>query len=104
MHWFRSIAEALKRSPTPRPEAERFATISYDEVLAELAVYGPPEAVAARLRALREELGFSSLSAWMNVGAQIPHARVLSSMRLFTERVMPRLASPTPAGDTTISR
>jgi alkanesulfonate monooxygenase SsuD/methylene tetrahydromethanopterin reductase-like flavin-dependent oxidoreductase (luciferase family) len=92
MHWFRSIGEALKRSPTQRPEAERFATISYDEVLAELAVYGSPEAVAERLCALREDLGFSSLSAWMNVGAQIPHARVLTSMRLFAERVMPRLA------------
>jgi alkanesulfonate monooxygenase SsuD/methylene tetrahydromethanopterin reductase-like flavin-dependent oxidoreductase (luciferase family) len=92
MHWFRTIGEALRRAPTQRPEAERFATISYDEVLAELAVYGTPEMVAERLGALREELGFSSLSAWMNVGAQIPHSRVLTSMRLFTERVMPRLA------------
>jgi hypothetical protein len=41
---------------------------------------------------LRAELGFSSLSAWMNVGGQNPHARVLGSMRLFAERVAPRLA------------
>jgi alkanesulfonate monooxygenase SsuD/methylene tetrahydromethanopterin reductase-like flavin-dependent oxidoreductase (luciferase family) len=92
MHWFRSIAEALKQSPTRRAEAERLAAVSYGEVLAEQAVYGTPEAVAERLRALREELGFSSMSAWMNVGAQIPHERVLTSMRLFAERVAPRLA------------
>ena len=92
MHWFRTIAEALKRSPTRDAVAERLATISYDGVLDELAVYGTPEAVAERLRRLREELGFSSLSAWMNVGAQIPHERVLASMRLFAERVAPRLS------------
>ena len=54
-------------------------------------VYGTPEAVVDRLQALREALGFSSLSAWMNVGGRIPHERVLASMRLFAERVAPRL-------------
>jgi len=48
--------------------------------------------VADRLLELREALGFSSLSAWMNAGGQIPHARVLKSMRLFAERVAPRLS------------
>jgi hypothetical protein len=47
--------------------------------------------VAERLRALRADLGFSSLSVWMNVGAQVPHARVLESMRLFAREVAPRL-------------
>ena len=65
--------------------------MSYDEILAEQVVYGTPATVAERLRGLREELGFSSLSAWMNVGAQIPHERVLGSMRLFMEQVAPRL-------------
>ena len=61
-------------------------------MLREQAIYGSPEAVADRLLALREELRFSSLSAWMNCGSQIPHERVLTSMRLFAERVAPRLA------------
>jgi alkanesulfonate monooxygenase SsuD/methylene tetrahydromethanopterin reductase-like flavin-dependent oxidoreductase (luciferase family) len=93
MHWFRSIAEALKHSATPqgRAQAERLAAVSYGEILGEQVVYGTPEAVVDRLRMLREELGFSSLSAWMNVGGQVPHARVLASMRLFAERVAPRL-------------
>jgi hypothetical protein len=29
---------------------------------------------------------------WMNSGGQVPHERVMRSMRLFAERVMPRLA------------
>jgi alkanesulfonate monooxygenase SsuD/methylene tetrahydromethanopterin reductase-like flavin-dependent oxidoreductase (luciferase family) len=88
-HWFRSIAEALRRSSSEhaRAQAERLAAVSYEAILGEQVVYGTPGTVIERLRALQEELGFSSLSAWMNVGGQIPHRRVLDSMRLFAERV-----------------
>jgi len=71
--------------------AKRLGEISYDEVLAEHAIYGSPEAVVDRLLELREAFGFSSLSAWMNPGGQIPHERVLNSMRLFADQVIPRL-------------
>ncbi len=91
MHFFRAISEALKKSETRQASAERLGEISYEDVLREQAIYGSPEAVADRLLALREELRFSSLSAWMNCGSQIPHERVLTSMRLFAERVAPRL-------------
>jgi alkanesulfonate monooxygenase SsuD/methylene tetrahydromethanopterin reductase-like flavin-dependent oxidoreductase (luciferase family) len=91
MHFFRSIAEALGRGGTRREEAARLGRMSYDEILEELVVYGSPDAVTTRLLELREVLGYSSLSVWMNVGGRIPHERVLGSMRLFAERVMPRL-------------
>jgi alkanesulfonate monooxygenase SsuD/methylene tetrahydromethanopterin reductase-like flavin-dependent oxidoreductase (luciferase family) len=91
MHFFRSIAEALGRGGTRREEAARLGRMSYDEILEELVVYGSPDAVTTRLLELREALGYSSLSVWMNVGGRIPHERVLGSMRLFAERVMPRL-------------
>ncbi len=68
------------------------AEITYDEVLADYAVFGTPEAVADRLLALREQMGFTTLSLWMNPGGTIPNERVLTSMRLFAERVAPRLA------------
>jgi alkanesulfonate monooxygenase SsuD/methylene tetrahydromethanopterin reductase-like flavin-dependent oxidoreductase (luciferase family) len=91
MHFFRSIAEALGRGGTRREEAARLGRMSYDEILDELVVYGSPDTVTKRLLELREALGYSSLSVWMNVGGRIPHERVLGSMRLFAERVMPRL-------------
>lgn len=91
MHFFRSIAEALGRGGTRREEAARLGRMSYDEILEELVVYGSPDTVTTRLLELREALGYSSLSVWMNVGGRIPHERVLGSMRLFAERVMPRL-------------
>jgi len=100
MGFFRSISKALKKSDGATAQtaearearANRLAEISYDEVLGEYAVFGTPEAVADRLLALREEMGFSTLSMWMNPGGQIPNERVLKSMRLFAERVAPRLA------------
>jgi alkanesulfonate monooxygenase SsuD/methylene tetrahydromethanopterin reductase-like flavin-dependent oxidoreductase (luciferase family) len=91
MHFFRSIAEALGRGGTRREEAARLGRMSYDEILDELVVYGSPNTVTKRLLELREALGYSSLSVWMNVGGRIPHERVLGSMQLFAERVMPRL-------------
>jgi alkanesulfonate monooxygenase SsuD/methylene tetrahydromethanopterin reductase-like flavin-dependent oxidoreductase (luciferase family) len=99
MRFFHTLSRALrtaKGTPAQTVEAadrraERLGELSYDDVLAEHAVYGRPEAVADRLLELRETFGFSTLSAWMNPGGQIPHARVLASMRLFADHVIPRL-------------
>ena len=93
MHFFRTVAEALAQGGTHREDrAEQLKRLSYDEILKELVVYGTPEAVTERLLELRETLGYSTLSVWMNVGSHLPHQRVLASMRLFADRVVPRLA------------
>jgi len=100
MHFYRTISEALRKrdgagfqtTEARAVKADRLSDITYDEVLREQAIFGTPEAVVDRLLALREEVGFTSLSAWMNPGGQIPHERVLTSMRLFLERVAPRLS------------
>ena len=91
MHFFRTIAEALGKGGTRREEAAKLGLMSFEEILEELVVYGTPESVTERLLELRESLGYSTLSVWMNVGGRIPHERVLGSMRLFAERVIPRL-------------
>ena len=66
--------------------------MSYDEILKELVVYGTPEAVTAASWSCARRSAISTLSVWMNVGGRIPHERMLASMRLFAERVAPRLA------------
>ena len=91
MHFFRTIAEALGKGGTRREEAAKLGRMSFEEILEELVIYGTPESVTERLLELRESLGYSTLSVWMNVGGRIPHERVLGSMRLFAERVIPRL-------------
>jgi alkanesulfonate monooxygenase SsuD/methylene tetrahydromethanopterin reductase-like flavin-dependent oxidoreductase (luciferase family) len=92
MHFFRTIAEALGKGGTRREEAAKLGRMTFDEILKELVVYGTPESVTERLLELRESLGYSTLSVWMNVGGHIPHERMLASMRLFAERVIPRLS------------
>ena len=88
MHFFRTIAEALAKGGTKREEAARLGRVGGPtRVLEELAI-GTPEAVTEHLLELREALGHTTLSVWMNVGGQIPHERVLSWMRLFAERVI----------------
>src|SRR5438093_2561552 len=100
MHFFRSISKALKKSDGATAQttearaarANRLSEITYDEILSEYAVFGSADEVVDRLSALREEMGFSTISTWMNPGGLIPNERVLKSMRLFAERVAPRLA------------
>jgi alkanesulfonate monooxygenase SsuD/methylene tetrahydromethanopterin reductase-like flavin-dependent oxidoreductase (luciferase family) len=92
MYFLRSIGDMLARNTTRRAaDGDRLLTITYDEVLKELAVYGTPDAVAERLVELRETLNYSSLSLWMNSGGQVPHERVMRSMKLFIEKVAPKL-------------
>jgi alkanesulfonate monooxygenase SsuD/methylene tetrahydromethanopterin reductase-like flavin-dependent oxidoreductase (luciferase family) len=98
MHFYRIIARALGASDAKawtnearEGRAQRWAALTYDDVLREHAIFGSPETVTERLLALREDIGFASLSAWMNPGGWIPDAGVTRSMRLFAERVAPKL-------------
>ena len=70
--------------------AKATATLPYDELLqGGRFMYGTPEAVKERIHEFEEELGVSGLIMEFNFGGQIPYDRVLNSMRLFTEKVMP---------------
>ena len=91
MHFFRSVGQALLEGPR-QAVGERLRRMSFDEASREFAIYGSPELVTERLLELREAIGYTKLAVWMNVGAQLPPQRVLASMRLFVERVAPRLA------------
>jgi alkanesulfonate monooxygenase SsuD/methylene tetrahydromethanopterin reductase-like flavin-dependent oxidoreductase (luciferase family) len=98
LHFFRSIGRALAKSDAAtwtnearEGRAQRLGTLTYDDILREHAIFGSPEAVADRLIALREAFGFESFSGWMNPGGQLPDERVRRSMRLFAERVIPRV-------------
>ena len=68
---------------------ERMRTVTYDELLREKVVYGTPEAVVERLQEYKETLGISGVVLEMNYGGQIPFDRVLNSIRLLVDRVIP---------------
>ena len=102
MFFFRSIAKALEKAAdgagsqtaeAREGRAERLRNLTYAEVLREQAIIGSPEDVADQINAVREPIGFSSFAAWMNPGGRIPHERVMTSLRLFAERTMPRVTA-----------
>lgn len=68
---------------------EQMASISYDDILQRRVAYGTPEAVVDRLHTYSETLGISGVVLEMNYGGQLPYDRVLNSIRLLTEKVMP---------------
>ena len=100
MGFYRFLSERLIDSSTRAgtreienraARGERLGKITYEEALVDKLTYGTPEMVIDRLQQLREMLGFSSILAEMNCGHQVGHANVLKSMRLFMEKVAPKL-------------
>lgn len=92
MQQIRYVARELSESAPSQEAAERLrrmAALPYDEILKQRVMYGTPEAVVERIQEYDEELGISGLVLEMNYGGQIPYERVISSMRLLTEKVMP---------------
>jgi alkanesulfonate monooxygenase SsuD/methylene tetrahydromethanopterin reductase-like flavin-dependent oxidoreductase (luciferase family) len=86
-------AQELSGSAASQEIAERLqrmASVPYDDILKRRVMYGTPEAVVDRLQEYQEELGISSVVLETNYGGQIPYDRVINSIRLLTEKVVPK--------------
>lgn len=86
------IAESARRSGRQNfiERAEKLRTLTYADALRGNVIVGTPDSVAAKLQALREEIGFDGILAELNCGGLIPHERVLNAIRLLCQEVMPR--------------
>jgi alkanesulfonate monooxygenase SsuD/methylene tetrahydromethanopterin reductase-like flavin-dependent oxidoreductase (luciferase family) len=51
---------------------------------------GSPDSVAARLKELQQELGLDGVLMELNCGGRIPHANVMTALRLLCQDVMPK--------------
>jgi len=51
---------------------------------------GSPGWVAGRLEGLRQELSLDGVLMELNCGGRIPHANVMTALRLLCQEVMPR--------------
>lgn len=97
MHYFKTIREmynarqtrALMQLPRMQEMQQRLQNMTYDQVLDTIAVFGDPAYCIERLQWFKETLGMHQLICWFNTGGKIPHQRVMESMRLFAEQVMP---------------
>jgi len=68
----------------------RLGTLTYDDIRGQRAIFGDPSYCLERIHQIREMLGIQQLMGWMNIGG-MAHDKVLHSMRLFAERVLPAL-------------
>jgi alkanesulfonate monooxygenase SsuD/methylene tetrahydromethanopterin reductase-like flavin-dependent oxidoreductase (luciferase family) len=86
------IAESARRSGRQSfiDRAERLRTLTYADALKGNVLVGTPDSVAARLKQLRDEIGFHGILAELNCGGLIPHQRVLNAIRLLCQEVMPQ--------------
>ena len=91
MHRVRVIQENLSRTGDEETyqRLRESAGLSYDDLLTRLA-FGTPEAVAEKIQGFREDLGITGISVDVNPGGQIPHDKVMKSVRLLDEKVIPQ--------------
>lgn len=99
MYFYRYLGERLEDSATRAgvqqselraARGRRLQTISYEDALVEKLIVGSPERVTDRLLELHAKLGLDGILCEMNCGTKIPHARVMKSLQLLCEKVMPR--------------
>ena len=69
--------------------ASRLEASRYDELLGNRLAYGTPDAVAGRLRQLRDDLGLSGIVIEPNVGGGTARKLVFRSVELFAREVAP---------------
>ena len=70
---------------------ENRESITLEQMKATRAVIGRPEECVEKIALLTERFGLTQIAFEVNYGA-LPHNRVMRSLRLFAERVMPRFA------------
>ncbi len=69
--------------------AEQMGEISIDALMeAGIILLGTPEQAIERIEELRTDVGQKAISCWMRIGG-LEHKKVMDSMRLFAEQVMP---------------
>ena len=86
-----SVSQEGVRAIENRAErGRRLQHIAWDEVTRSKVIVGTPAMVADRLGQLRQELGLSGILAEMNCGMRIPPARVMNSLQMMCEGVIPQ--------------
>jgi alkanesulfonate monooxygenase SsuD/methylene tetrahydromethanopterin reductase-like flavin-dependent oxidoreductase (luciferase family) len=70
-------------------EFRRDSQVSYDDILRDSVMYGTPEAIVERIQEHEDRMGISGVILETNLGGQVPTDRVVKSLRLLAEKVMP---------------
>ncbi len=99
IHFYRQqaalLADSAKRAGVDGADrraqtAQRLEKMTYEEALKGTVLIGSPGSVAERLEELRQQLGLDGVLMELNCGGRIPHANVMTALRLLCQEVMPR--------------
>ena len=74
-----------------RFQAERMASLSYEDILERKVVFGTAGSIIERLEELQEELGLDGVVAELNPGGRIPPELETRSLEILTREVLPAL-------------
>jgi alkanesulfonate monooxygenase SsuD/methylene tetrahydromethanopterin reductase-like flavin-dependent oxidoreductase (luciferase family) len=74
-----------------RLQAERMASLTYDDILEKKVAFGTATGVIKRLQQLRDELGLDGIIAELNPGGRIPAELETRSLELLARDVVPAL-------------
>ena len=91
-HALSYAAQELSQTAASVEAAARMHTMAntpYSEILANRVLFGTPDEIVDRLNGLQEEFGITGLVMECNYGGRIPYERVINSLRLLSEKVMP---------------
>jgi alkanesulfonate monooxygenase SsuD/methylene tetrahydromethanopterin reductase-like flavin-dependent oxidoreductase (luciferase family) len=72
-------------------QAKRLQSMSYEDVLDNMVIYGTPESVVERLQELQEELGINQVIYEVNFGCSVPLEHQIKAVQLINEKVAPNL-------------
>lgn len=99
LHYYRAQA-ALQMDSARRPgvdgadrklaAAEQLNAMTFEAAQRGSILFGSPDEVTDRLRALERDIGLDAVMIEMNTGGLIEHAKEKSALRLLCQEVMPR--------------
>lgn len=97
-HYFKTIGEQAQLGDRSQYEGsyqylkqvrERAAAMTWENIDATMAVFGPPDECIARIEKIWQGARINQLVCWFNPGGRIPHRDVLATMERFAAKVIP---------------
>jgi alkanesulfonate monooxygenase SsuD/methylene tetrahydromethanopterin reductase-like flavin-dependent oxidoreductase (luciferase family) len=87
-HW-RGLANHMNPGEELPKTSGKLDLLTYDFLHPRNLLFGTPDYVAGKIEELRDELNLEYLQVWSNFPG-IPHNKVMKSIKMFTDKVIPR--------------
>lgn len=89
------VSPAAQRASQTNPgitrSLDRYNSIKFSDIDDGYSIFGTPEECVDKIMKLKETFDLDQLMGWFNIGGLLTNSQVKSSMKLFAEKVMPRI-------------